>query len=259
MKPIFKIILFCLSFLFIINCGRHRNTTNESVSVVDTLTVPDTGFTGIRRYSQSGSSFIAQEVTFKNGVRHGLTKTFYAGTDQVRQTFWYENGLREDSAKWYQLDGRLFRSTPFVRDTIHGTQVQYFRNGRVRAKIGFEKGLRNFFFEEYNQNGRLITNYPDVLVNTKDNYNVNGTYNISLELSDPSTDVQYFYGDFSKGVYDTAAVAPIKIVNGVGNLTLQKSSSQTKPNVEILASILTSYGNRYLLVKQIELPYNDLK
>ena len=254
MKLTLKIMLFCLPFLLIINCGRHRNTTSETVAT-DTLTVPDTGYTGIKQYF-SGSNLV-YEATLKNGVRHGLMRSFYAG-GQVRVTYWYENGLREDSAKWYQPEGQLFRSTPYKNDTVHGTQIQYFRNGRVRAKLGFEKGLRTFFFEEYMQNGKLITNYPDVIVKTKDNYNANGTYNISLELSDPSTDVQYFYGDFSKGVYDTAAVAPIKIVNGVGNLTLKKSSSQTKPHIEILAAILTGYGNRYLLVKEIELPYNDL-
>ena len=259
MKTVIKIALFCLPFLLIVNCGRHTSTKNESIPL-DTLTVevPDTGFTGIRRYSQSGLDYVAQEITFKNGVRHGMTKTYYALSNQVRQTFWYENGLREDSAKWYHEDGRLFRSTPFVRDTIHGTEIQYYKNGRVRAKLGYEKGRRTFFFEEYTSNGRLITNYPDVIVKTKDNYNANGTYNISLELSDPSKNVNYFRGDFSKGVYDTATVAPIRIVNGVGDLTLKKSSADTKPYIEILAAILTSYGNRYLLVKRIDLPYNDL-
>jgi len=254
MKTI-KITLFCLPFLLIINCGRHANTPNESIPL-DTLEVADTGFTGIRQYTQRGTDHVVREVTFKNGVQHGLTKTFYVG-GQVQQTFWYENGLREDSAKWYHPDGNLFRSTPVVRDTIHGTQIQYFKNGRVRAKLGYEKGHRTFFFEEYLSNGRLITNYPDVIIKTRDNYNANGTYNISLELS-ASKDVKYFRGDFSKGVYDTTAVAPIRTVNGIGDLTLRKSSAQTKPYIEILASILTDYGNRYLLVKRIDLPYNDL-
>ena len=253
MKLIFKIVLFCLPVLLFVDCGRHKNIKNESIAA-DTLIVPDTGFTGIRQYFSDAN--LIYEATLKNGVRHGLMKTFYPG-GQVRVTYWYENGLREDSSKWYQPEGQLFRSTPYKNDTVHGTQVQYFRNGRVRARLGFEKGHRNFFFEEYMANGRLITDYPDVIVTTKDNYNTNGTYNILLELSDTSRDVQYFHGDFSS-VYDTAAVAPIKIVNGVGNLTLKKSSSPTLPYAEVLAAILTDYGNRYLVVKKIELPYNDL-
>ena len=254
MKAI-KTALFCLPFLLIVNCGRQANTKNESIPL-DTLTVADTGFTGIRQ-SFSGNTLV-REATFKNGVRHGLTKIFYQGTNNVRQTFWYENDLREDSAKWYYVEGQVFRSTPFVRDTMHGTQVQYFRNGQVRAKMGLEKGLRTFFFEEYMPNGTLVTNYPDVVVKTRDNYNANGTYNISLELSDASKNVNYFRGDFSKGVFDTTAVAPIRTVNGIGELTLRKTSAQTKPYIEVVASILTGHGNRFLRVKRIDLPYNDL-
>ena len=256
MKTAIKTTLFCLPFLIIINCGRHANTKNESIPV-DTISVPDTGFTGIQNYF-SGGGILTYDVTLKNGVRHGLMRSYYK-EGQVRLTYWYENGLREDSAKWYHADGHLFRSTPYVRDTIHGIQVQYLKNGRVKAKMGYEKGHRTFFFEEYMSNGKLITNYPDVIVTTKDYYSANGSYNISLKLSDASDKVRFVRGDFSKGVYDTAAVAPVKTVKGVGDLTLRKTSAQTKPYVEILAEILTDYGNRYLLVKHIELPYNDLK
>jgi len=254
MKPLFQITLFCLPFLLIINCGRNANTKNESISM-DTITVPDTGFTGIKQYF-SGPNLI-YEATLKNGVRHGLMRSFYAG-GLLRNTYWYENGLLEDSAKWYRPEGYLFRSTPYQRDTIHGTQVQYFRSGRTRAKIGFEKGLRTFFFEEYMDNGRQIANYPDVVVKTNDNYNANGSYNISLELSNASKNVKFVRGDFSKGVYDTTAVTQIRTVDGIGSMTLRKSSAQTKPYIEVVAEILTDYGNRYLLLKQINLPYNDL-
>ena len=245
-----------MPFLLIINCGRQANTKNETTVIEDSLAVPDTGYTGIRRYF-SGNNQLTYEETLKNSVRNGLLKTYYPNGD-VRQTFWYENGLREDSGKWYHPEGQIFRSTPFIQDTIHGTQVQYFRNGRIRAKLGFEKGLRTFFFEEYMPNGQLVRNYPDVVVKTSDNYNSNGTYNISLELSNSSKDVVFFRGDFSKGVFDTTAVTTIRTVDGVGNLTLRKSSTQTKPYIEILAEILTGHGNKYLLVKQIDLLYNDL-
>ncbi len=55
------------------------------------LSVPDTGYTGIKQY-MSGKTLV-KEVTFKNGVREGLMKSFYQ-TGEVRQTFWYE--------KWFK-------------------------------------------------------------------------------------------------------------------------------------------------------------
>lgn len=256
MKLFTGLLLTVTLLFFIAGCGGTGNSRKGEQAAADTTSVPDTGYTGIKQYF-TGNTLI-KEVTFENGVRQGLMRSFYNGK-QVRQTFWYENGLREDSAKWYYLEGQVFRSTPYDRDTINGIQQQYFKNGRLKARLGFEKGLRTFFFEEYGTDGKLITDYPDVLINIRDDYKTNGTYKISMELSNKSTKVKYYRGDFSTGVYDTAKVETIKTVNGVGNLTLKKTSVSTKPTVQILAEILTRYGNNYLLVKKIDLPYNDLK
>ncbi len=256
MKLFTGILLTLILLTFVAGCGGSGSSRGEGEAATDTTSVPDTGYTGIKQYF-TGNTLI-KEVTFKNGVREGLMRSFYNGK-QVRQTFWYEDGLREDSAKWYYLEGQVFRSTPYDRDTINGIQQQYFKNGRIKARLGFEKGMRTFFFEEYSSDGKLITDYPDVIINTRDDYKANGTYKISMELSDKASKVRYYRGDFSTGVYDTSKVDAIKTVNGAGNLTLRKTSSPTKNSVQILAEILTKYGNNYLLVKKIDLPYNDLK
>jgi len=237
-------------------CGGPRTAAPEEQAKADTISVPDTGYTGIKQY-YTGNTLI-KEVTFENGVRNGLMKSFYNGK-QVRQTFWYKDGLREDSARWYYVEGPVFRSTPYVRDTIHGIQQQYFKSGRIKARIGFEKGLRTFFLEEFAGDGSLIRNYPEIIVTEKDNYKTDGTYRITLELSDKSQKVKYYRGDFGKGIFDTAAVEPVKTVKGVGNITLRKTGTPSKTSVEILAEILTNYGNNYLLVRKIDLPYKDLK
>lgn len=255
MKNIPGTFLMLATLLIIAGCGGKGISKKDSLAAVDTVTVPDTGYTGIKQYF-SGNTLV-KEVTFRNGVRQGVMKSFYT-TKEVRQSFWYENGLREDSAKWYYLEGSVFRATPYKRDTIDGIQQQYFKNGKIKARLGYKKGLRTFFFEEYTQAGKLITDYPELVVTIKDDYKSGGTYRISLALSDNATKVRYYRGDFSNGVFDTARCEPIKTVNGVGNIILKKTSSPKKPGVEVLAEILTSYGNNYLAVKKIDLPYNDL-
>lgn len=249
-------ILLIMLMLIISGCGGGGNSQAGSQAASDTVSVPDTGYTGIKQYF-TGNTLI-KEVTFRNGVREGLMKSFYNGK-QVRQTFWYENGLREDSAKWYYPEGQVFRATPYDRDTINGIQQQYFKNGKVKARLEYKKGMRTFFLEEYTSDGKLIKDYPDMVVTINDEYKNNGTYKISIGLSNKATKVKYFRGDFSNGVYDTSKVDPIKTVNGVGTLTLRKASAPTKSSIEILAEVLSSYGNNYLLVKKIDLPYNDLK
>jgi hypothetical protein len=253
-----KTLTLCSLLILLIivsGCSGKGGAKKEAGNENDTVSVPDTGYTGIKQYT-SGPNLI-KEVTFKNGVRQGLMKSFYLG-GKVRQTFWYENGLREDSAKWYYETGEVFRSTPYVRDTANGIQKQYYRNGRLKAKIELKKGYRTLFFEEYSHDGKLVGGYPDVVVNTKDEYS-NGTYQITLSLSDKSPKVRFYRGDLSDGVFDTTKVTKINVVNGIGKLNLKKAGSTQPDHVGVFAEILTNFGNNLLVYKKIDLPYKDLK
>lgn len=255
MKRLSYSLLVLLVLLAVTGCT-GKGPGKKGTAVADTLSVPDTGFTGIKQF-MSGQ-YKVSEVTFKNGVRHGLMKSFYQG-GQVRTTFWYENGLKQDSARWYFPEGQLFRTTPFKNDTVDGIQKQFYRTGVVRAKIGYSKGMRTTFFQEFEPNGKLIRGYPEILVNIKDEYNSKGIYEIGLELSDYSTKVKFYEGDFIDSRFDTIQCKHIKTVKGKASLVLKKSGMPGPGSVSVIAEIGTSLGNKYLTSKKIELPYNDLK
>jgi hypothetical protein len=250
-----SLIVFCSIFL-VSGCIGKGDTKKSSVPAIDTVAIPDTGFTGISKY-MSGTR-LAREVTFKNGVKEGLMKTFYQ-TGKVRQTFWFEKGLRQDSSRWYFEEGQLFRSTPYKNDTIDGIQKQYYRTGRLKAKIGYSKGLRTPYIEEFTPEGKKVGGYPQLVINTRDEYKSRGVYKITLELSDKSDRVRFYEGDLSGGVFDTAHCKKINSLKGVGSLELKKTGSPKSGYVGVIAEILTNFGNNYLVYKKIELPYNDLK
>jgi len=235
---------------------RGGSSGKKTEADIDTVSVPDTGYTGIKQY-MSGNR-IVKEVTFKNSVREGLMKTFYPG-GQLRQTFWYENGMREDTSKYYYLEGQLFRTTPYRHDTIDGIQQQYYRTGKVKAKIGYSKGIRTTYFEEFNTDGKTIKNYPEIIVTVNDEYSSKGLYRINLELSDKSIKVNFFRGEFTNNLFDTTFLKPVNTINGKGRIDLRKSGTADKNYVGVIGSILTPFGNRYLSYKKIDLPYNDLK
>jgi hypothetical protein len=257
MKKKFGSLLVILVILFIWGCtGRSSAKKETSLPVADTVTVPDTGYTGIKQY-MSGK-YLVKEVTFKNGVRQGLMKQFYI-TGEVRQTFWYKNGLREDSSMWYYQEGQKFRVTPYKRDTADGIQRQYYRTGRLRAKLGYSKGLRTTFFQEFTPEGKLIGGYPTLIVNNIDNYKKNGVYKISLGLSDKSVNVRFWRGEFINGLFDTAHCQKLKVIKGVASIDLKKKNNTGLSSVDVIAEILTNFGNNYLVYKKIGLPYTDLK
>lgn len=249
------LLFFVIMTLLAAGCrggGSGKNAAAEN----DTITIPDTGFTGIKQYM--GGNRIVKEVTFKNGIREGLTKTFYPG-GQVYQTFWYENGLREDSGRYYFVEGQLFRTTPYKNDTIDGIQIQYYRTGKLKAKIGYSKGLRTTFFEEYTSTGKLFKDYPEIVVSVNDQYQTKGLYSIDLELSDKSTKVKFNRGEFINNRFDTTYIKPLNTVKGKARINLKKTGGDGERYVGVIGEILTPYGNRYLAYKRIELPYNDLK
>jgi hypothetical protein len=252
MKLHYSSLLLILALALNPGCKGKDGSGKSSVSANDTTSVSDTGFTGIKQYMSGGH--VAMD---KNGIKDGLTKTFYA-SGKLRGTLLYENGLREDSAKWYFEEGQIFRTTPYKRDTVDGIQKQYFRNGKLKAIIGYKKGLRTFEFEEYDNLGKKVVGYPELTVSTQDQYNSKGIYSISLSLSDKSAKVKYFRGDFGNGLFDSTRCEKIKIINGIGTLDLKKTGTPQKGTVEVLASIMTFYGNNYLVTKKIELPYKDL-
>lgn len=251
MKILYVSIILLAALLFNPGCKGKNSVGGGN----DTLSVADTGFTGIKKYMSGGH--VSMETAFKNGVKEGLARTFYA-SGKVRGTLWYENGLREDTAKWFFEEGQLFRTTPYKRDTVDGIQKQYFRNGKLKAIIGYSKGARTFEFEEYDMEGRKVGGYPDLVVNFKDEYTSAGIYTISLSLSDKSTKVKYYRGDFGNGVFDSTRAEKVKIIDGKGILALKKTETPHQGSVDIIASVITFYGNSFLLRKKIELPYKDL-
>lgn len=254
MKMLNGSFVIILTFLLVSGCGKGSGKKDSSAGN-DSLSMSDTGFTGIKQY-MSGNH-IVMETAFKNGVKEGLTKTYYI-SGRLKGTSWYENGLKEDSAKWYFEEGQLFRSTPYIRDTVDGIQIQYFRTGKLKAKIGYRMGFRTFLLQEFDKDGKLVGGYPELVVNIKDEYKSKGIYSLSLSLSDKSEKVKYFRGDFGKGIFDSTHSVRINTIKGIGTLKLKKTGAQQADSVDVLAAIITLYGNNYLVHKKIGLPYKDL-
>jgi hypothetical protein len=255
MKIISGLAITLFALILVSGCAGKGTSKKETITASDTVTVPDTGYTGIKRY-MSNSNLI-KEVTFKNGIRQGLMKSFYQD-GRLRQTFWYENGLREDSAKWYYQEGQVFRSTPYKLDTVDGIQQQYYKNGKIKAKLGYKKGLRTPFLEEYGPDGKIIGGYPSLVVNIQDDYSTKGSYKIKILLSDKSQKVRFYTGDLSSGVFDTIKCKKINTIDGIGNLNLKKTKSTNPGYIGVIAEILTNYGNNNLVYKKVDLPYKDL-
>jgi hypothetical protein len=255
MKTFIAPTVILATLIIVAGCAGKGSAKKDSSAENDAISVPDTGYTGIKQYYSN--DHMVKEVTFDNGVREGLTKTYYQ-SGQLYQTFWYENGLREDSSVWYYLEGQVFRTTPYKNDAIDGIQKQYYRTGSLRAKLGYRKGLRTPLLEEYDLKGKVVRNYPEIVTEIRDEYNSKGLYRIDLSMSDKTTKVKFYRGGFTNGCFDTTQVTKLEVANGKSSLDLRKTSSAKQGYVGVIAEIVTPFGNRHLIYKKIDLPYSDL-
>jgi hypothetical protein len=255
MKIFFSAVTLILALVSFSGCGGKKPEKADNKPIPDSLVVPDTGYTGIKKY-MSGE-YLIKEVTFRNGVREGIMKSFYQ-SGKLRQEFTYKNGLRQDSAIWFYEEGQVFRTTPYVNDTINGIQKQYYRNGKLKARLPFRKGYRTTSLEEFTPDGKLVRGYPEVIIGTKDDYKASGNYHVTLQLSDKSPRVRFYRGELTDGAFDSTRVTRIKTVNGSGKIDLKKKGAPGNGYTGVIAEIMTNFGNNLIVYKKIPLPYNDL-
>lgn len=216
---------------------------------------PDTGYTGIRYYIKDDVK--VKEVEFKNGIKSGMTRTFYKG-GVVEQEIPYADNKKNGEARWYYPDGKLFRVTPYVNDTISGSQIQYYKNGRVKARLNYVDGKRLPGLEEFNMDGTKVTGYPEIKYRASDQYSEKGVYKLFIEMSDLSENVRYYRGDLTDGLVDMNNIVPLLQTATTGYLDLKKAEGHKADSVVVIAAYLTNFGNRLYYRLAIPLPYKDL-
>jgi hypothetical protein len=242
-----------LTILIIVSCsggtgdaGRRKEGARHEA---------DTGYTGIKNYIKNDVK--VKEVEYKNGVRSGLTRTYYRG-GVTEQEIIYSEGVKNGEAKWYYPDGKLFRVTPYLNDTINGSQIQYYKNGHVKAKLDYVEGKRVPGLQEYSMNGSLVTGYPEVTYRFIDEYKERGVYKLFIEMSDKAENVKYYRGDYTNGLVDLSLCTPLLQTATTGYLDLKKTEGHSADSVIVIVSYLTGYGNRLFYRLAVPLPYKDI-
>lgn len=215
----------------------------------------DTGFTGVKNYMHDDIKL--KEVTYNNGIREGMTRTFYKG-GALEQEIPYTGDKKNGEAKWYYPDGKLFRVTPYVNDTINGDQIQYYKSGLVKARLSYSDGKRLPGIEEYMMSGEKVTGYPEVRYRIGDRYAERGTCKIFIEFSDIAENVKFYRGDYVNGLVDMDSLVLLLQTATTGYLDLQKTPGHKADSVVVIASYLTQFGNRLYYRLAIPLKYKDL-
>jgi antitoxin component YwqK of YwqJK toxin-antitoxin module len=251
------VLSMLLTAVLIQACNLIGSKGDDSANEGDTLVQEvRKKFTGVKPNYLDGK--LVSEITYRDGIRHGLTKTYYA-SGVIKQIIPYCSGLKCDTARWFYEDGKLFRNTPYLNDMIHGTQVQFYRNGRVKASMSYEMGIRKNDLQEYYENGKPVTTERRILIQTRDEYQENGVYKIFAELDNKSAKVTFYKGEMTNGLFDPLKVEKITTSGGTGFTELSRRNGGNPGYITIIAEYTTSFGNKDYYTIRVSVPYRDIK
>jgi len=107
-------------------------------------------------YSDVDGKLLSSE-TYKKGILHGTTKTFYPETGNVAEIIEYVNGIKEGPYKKYFPDGELMTEGTYKNDVLEGKFLLYYPNGKIQVKGKYKNGRQIGNWEYFDENGKHIS------------------------------------------------------------------------------------------------------
>ncbi len=94
------------------------------------------------------------EETFANGVKHGISRTYYPTGEVLEETDW-QNGQQDGSYRVYYKDGKPYMQCKYSNGKRNGLCLSYFQNGRVEMEAHYLNNLRHNEWNYYDENGQI--------------------------------------------------------------------------------------------------------
>lgn len=262
-----RFFIICLAFFLPLTSCKYSDTKknnreeNTNVGIVRQyfsngylkaeITVKDNKRHGItKNYSSKGS--LLSTVNYVNGKKEGQTTNYYS-SGKVHSTILYKNGVKEGDAIWYYKSGKTYSINPFVNNKLNGVQKKYYENGKLQAEVHYKNGQPGTGLKEYTNEGKLITNYPEIIVQEVNQIATSDRFILKIYLSKRSADVQFYLDELDQGKYLKKYMYEIPTNNGVATRVYDVPPGYVKfQKINIIARVKTDFGNTYVTQR----PYN---
>jgi antitoxin component YwqK of YwqJK toxin-antitoxin module len=112
-------------------------------------------FTGKCRVVFNNASQVKEEFTYKQGILHGPTTSWYKN-GQVRRKGYYLHGMISGKWEFWDEQGKKTVEACYENDALNGSYVVLYSNGRIREKGQFADNRRTGQWFYYNENGQPV-------------------------------------------------------------------------------------------------------
>lgn len=108
----------------------------------------------------NNSSVIKEQFSFRNGLLHGESLTWYRN-GQLRRKGYYIKGQISGKWEFWDEQGNKTAEAHYKADVLDGSYIVLYGNGKVKEKGQFAENKRTGKWVYYRQDGKLIRSSSD--------------------------------------------------------------------------------------------------
>ncbi len=207
---------------------------------------------------------IKSAISMKNGLRKGLAKYYdekgrllstaeyvndlHEGwvinydpkNGKIASKAFYKNDLQDGPVILYYQGGKLFRESNYVKGRVDGLIKTYWPDGKIKAEHIYKMGKPAIGLKEYDKNGKLLNNFPTIIINRVSAER--NTYKIFL--SDKTKDVDFYLEELEDGKYFDSKTHRLRMDNGVAKVYNPKFVNN---KLSVVARLKTEDGSTLIL------------
>jgi hypothetical protein len=186
------------------------------------------------------------EINYRDSVPHGIFKQYFKTGILFEETE-YVNGVRHGLSKKFHENGRLSTETVYDSGRIHGIQKKYRGDGQIAFEAPYYYDRPCVGLKEFYLSGRMVDNYPTIVIRPRNNLLTNNSYTLLITMSDKSERVVFYKGSLTEGKYIGPSADEIRTRDGVGELNyFLPPGAFVMEKLNIIAKVKTDLNNYYI-------------
>ncbi len=197
------------------------------------------------------TEFIISVLKESNNVRHGIQKRFYRHGSLYSKTP-FKNGVREGVTKTYypvykKEKPKLWKEQPYVNGKLNGICTRYHKNGQLQSEYEYKNGLPAIGLKEYSTTGKMLKQ-PELQLSA---FTGKQYHEVTAKMSNNTKKVKFYLGELVEGRHLSPNAKELVVEKGEAKAFI--SVTATQKSATITAVMVTRYGNRLITAKTVKL------
>ncbi len=198
-------------------------------------------------YSEDGK--LTAIAHFKMNKYQGEQVSYYPNGN-VRGKVNYVDHQKHGASLGYYEDGTLYIKENYLYGRLNGQKQKFYKNGQLMMENFYRDGRPSIQLHEYDKMGKVITNYPELIIEVKNMVAFNNTYLLKIFFSNKPRSGKYYIDELEAGVFLPRYITPLDKEDGIATYSIEvPPEGALLQKVNIIASMKTRLGHTKVVSK----------